>query len=404
MEMENKVLKSILLVTFLLYLNLTFINNKIDVLPIVFGISSIILIVYGNFIVRKFYPKGDKYLFLISAILAQIGITMIYRLDLSNSNVTIPTYALKQITWYTVGITVFILIIFLLPKLTYLSKYKYIYISIALALLSSTLILGKEIKGSKNWITFGSFSFQPSEIAKFFIILYFASALSKTIDKKSLKEITILAFVSIALLILEKDLGAAVIFFGIFMVMLFIATSNLKYVLYGVVSFIIGGFVSYFLFSHVRVRVEIWLNPWKYKLNKGYQICQSLFAIASGGLFGRGIGLGYPYLIPLALNDFIFSAIAEELGFLGVSAIIILYFLLVYRGLRAAIYAKDAFSQLVAVGLSSMMAFQVFVVIGGVTKMIPMTGITLPFVSYGGSSMLLNFLSLAVIYKISEGR
>lgn len=404
MEMENKVLKNIIIVTFLLYLNLTFINNKIDILPIIFGVSSILLVVYGNFIVRKFYPKGDKYLFLISSILAQFGITMIYRLDIANANSAIPKYALKQITWYTVGITVFILIIFILPKLTYLSKYKYIYISIALALLSSTLILGKEIKGSKNWITFGSFSFQPSEIAKFFIILFLASAFSKPIDKKSIREITVLSFISIALLVLEKDLGAALIFFGIFIVMLYVATSNLKYVSYGIFSFLIGGFISYFLFSHVRIRVEIWLNPWKFKLNKGYQICQSLFAIASGGLFGRGLGLGYPYLIPLALNDFIFSALAEELGFLGVSAIIILYFLLVYRGLRAAIYAKDAFSQLVAVGISSMMAFQVFVVIGGVTKMIPMTGITLPFVSYGGSSMLLNFLSLAVIYKISEGR
>ncbi|WDC85811.1 FtsW/RodA/SpoVE family cell cycle protein [Caloramator sp. mosi_1] len=217
-------------------------------------------------------------------------------------------------------------------------------------------------------------------------------------------ETVVFMLFAIGFLVLEKDLGAALIFFGIYIVMLYISTSKLGYVGLGLLGFGLGGVISYFLFNHVRIRVEIWLNPWKYKLDKGYQICQSLFAIASGGLFGRGLGLGYPYLIPLAINDFIFSAIAEELGLIGASAIIILYFLLVYRGLRTAIYSKDYFSQLVAVGISSLLAFQVFVVIGGVTKMIPMTGITLPFVSYGGSSMLLNFISLGVLYKISEGR
>lgn len=236
------------------------------------------------------------------------------------------------------------------------------------------------------------------------MILYLSSALSKEVDKRDVIEVASFSFLAILILVLEKDLGAALIFFGIFMVMLYVATSNVKYVLSGIALFFTGGFFSYFIFNHVRVRVEIWLNPWKYKFNKGYQLCQSLFAIASGGLFGRGLGLGYPYLIPLALNDFIFSAISEEFGLIGASAVIILYFLLVYRGLRSALYAKYVFSQLVAVGLSSMMAFQVLVVIGGVTKMIPMTGITLPFVSYGGTSMLLNFISLGVLYKISEGR
>ncbi|MCX7695025.1 MAG: FtsW/RodA/SpoVE family cell cycle protein [Caloramator sp.] len=404
MELEKKVLHSIYFVTFFLFFNLCFITGKIDLIPLIFCLSSIILISYSSFIIRKFYPKGDKFLFLISALLCQIGIVMIYRLDTRTQNFEIPRFALKQMTWFTIGITIFMIILFITPKMIRISRYKYLYIFIALSLLMSTLFIGREIKGSKNWIVIGSFSFQPSEIAKFFIILYLASALSKQINKKDLIETVIFMFLAIGFLVLEKDLGAALIFFGIYLVMLYIATSQGKYVALGLLAFSLGGFISYFLFSHVRIRVQIWLNPWKYKLDKGYQICQSLFAIASGGLFGRGLGLGYPYLIPLALNDFIFSAIAEEFGLIGASALIILYILLVYRGLRTAIYSKDYFSQLVAVGISSMLAFQVFVVIGGVTKMIPMTGITLPFVSYGGSSMLLNFLSLGVLYKISEGR
>jgi cell division protein FtsW (lipid II flippase) len=170
----------------------------------------------------------------------------------------------------------------------------------------------------------------------------------------------------------------------------------------GTLSFAASGVASYFLFSHVRVRIDIWLDPWKYKTGKGYQICQSLIAMASGGLFGSGIGLGHPYFIPEAHNDFIFAAICEEMGMLGAMALILLYLILVYRGLRSALQARDTYSMLVAVGISSMIAFQVFVIIGGDTKMIPLTGITLPFVSYGGSSMLLNFASLGVLQKISE--
>ncbi|GFR35771.1 FtsW/RodA/SpoVE family cell cycle protein [Thermobrachium celere] len=404
MELEKKVLHGIYFVTLLLFLNLSFITGKIDIIPLVFCLSSIVLIAYSNFIIRKFYPKGDKFLFLISTLLCQIGIVMIYRLDTRTKNFEIPRFALKQMTWFTIGIALFMIILFITPKMIRISRYKYIYASFSLALLMSTLFVGREIKGSKNWIVIGSFSFQPSEIAKFFIILYLASALSKQITKKDLIESVIFMLLSIGFLVLEKDLGAALIFFGIYLIMLYIATSNAKYVGLGLLFFLFGGFISYFLFNHVRIRVQIWLDPWRYKLDKGYQICQSLFAIASGGLFGKGLGLGYPYLIPLAINDFIFSAIAEEFGLIGASAVIILYLLLVYRGLRTALYSRDLFSQLVAVGISSMLAFQVFVVIGGVTKMIPMTGITLPFVSYGGSSMLLNFLSLGVLYKISEGR
>ncbi|WDU83559.1 FtsW/RodA/SpoVE family cell cycle protein [Caloramator sp. Dgby_cultured_2] len=184
--------------------------------------------------------------------------------------------------------------------------------------------------------------------------------------------------------------------------MLYIGTSRISYILSGLGLFGIGGFLSYFMFDHVKRRVNIWLDPWKDKYGAGYQICQSLIAIASGGLFGTGLAGGHPEVIPEVHTDFIFSAISEEFGLLGAIALLILYLLLIYRMLRTALYAKDDFSRLVAVGIASMFAFQVFVIVGGVTKMIPLTGITLPFVSYGGSSMTISFLSIGILQKISE--
>jgi cell division protein FtsW (lipid II flippase) len=297
---------------------------------------------------------------------------------------------------------VFIFLVVFLPNIRSFGKLKYTYAIIAIILLALPLFLGSEIKGSRNWIRFGAFGIQPSEIAKLFMILYLSSALQKAKGFFSIVMAGIPVFIGIGFLVLEKDLGASLIFFGIFLTMLFISTSSLGYTVACVGAFAGAGVLSYYLFSHVRIRVKIWLDPWKYKNGSGYQICQSLIAIATGGVFGTGIGLGHPYLIPEAHNDFIFAAICEELGLLGGIALIILFLILVYRGLRIALHARDGYSMLVAVGISSMIAFQVFVIIGGVIKLIPLTGITLPFVSYGGSSMLLNFASLGVLQKISE--
>lgn len=391
---EKIILRGIYLVIIILCAILAFSGETFDYGPLILGVSSCILIAYGHFIIKKFYPKGDKYLFIITAFIAQFGLVMIYRLNSS--------LAIKQISWFTLGIGVFIILVIFLPELGKFEKYKYVYIIIAIVLLSSTIFLGSEIKGSRNWLKFGGNSFQPSEFAKLFIILYLASAIKNVKNGLDAIKTSIPVFIAIGLLVVEKDLGSALIFFGIFISMLYIGTSNLFYVISGLVSFSMGGVLSYFIFSHVRVRVEIWLDPFKYKNGVGHQICQSLFAIASGGLMGTGLGLGRPYYIPLAYSDFIFAAICEEFGILGALALILMYLILVYRGLQVAIYAKDDYSRLVAVGITSMIAFQVFVIIGGVTKMIPLTGITLPFVSYGGTSMVLNFACLGVLQKISE--
>ena len=391
---EKSIIRNIYIIIIILCAILSLLGDTFDYGPIILGVSSCVLLSYGHFIIKKFYPEGDKYLFIIAAFISQFGLVMIYRLNSS--------LAIKQITWFTLGIGIFIILVIFLPELEKFEKYKYWYIVIAILLLSSTLFLGSEIKGSKNWLKVGSMSAQPSEFAKLFIILYLASAIKKIDNKVDAIKVAIPAFIAIGLLIVEKDLGSALIFFGIFITMLYIGTSNVLYLLAGLLSFMGGGVLSYFLFNHVRVRIAIWLDPFKYKNGIGHQICQSLFAISSGGLFGTGLGLGKPYYVPLAYNDFIFAAICEEFGILGALALILMYLVLVYRGLQVAIYAKDDYSRLIAVGITSMIAFQVFVIIGGVTKMIPLTGITLPFVSYGGTSMLLNFACLGVLQKISE--
>lgn len=391
---EKSILFTIYLVIIILCSILAFSGKNIDYGPLILGLSSCVLMAYGHFIIKRFFPDGDKYLFIISAFIAQFGLVMIYRLN--------PSLAIKQIVWFTLGIGVFILLLIFLPPIGKFEKYSMVYIIIAITLLSSTLLLGSEIKGSKNWLKFGGYSVQPSEFAKLFLILYLSSALKYVKNLMSAIKIAIPVFVCIGLLVIEKDLGASLIFFGIFMAMLYVETSSALYMITGLTVFSFGGILSYFLFNHVRIRVEIWLDPFKYRNGSGNQICQALFAIASGGLFGTGMGLGKPYFIPLAHSDFIFAAICEEFGTLGALALILMYLIIIYRGLKVAISAPNNYSRLVAVGITSMIAFQVFVIIGGVTKMIPLTGITLPFVSYGGTSMLLNFACLGIIQKISE--
>lgn len=391
---EKSILNEIYIVAMLMFISLFLSMGRMDMGPIFLGTVSCILIAYGYFIIRRFFPEGDKLLFIIPSFLAQFGLVMIYRVN--------PQRAIKQLLWFTLGMGVYIFFVVFLPNIKKLDTLKYVDAIACIALLLLPLLLGSEIKGSRNWIRIGRMSMQPSEIAKLFLILYLSSSIRKIEGFMDVAKSSIPVFISIGLLVIEKDLGAALIFFGIFITMLYIGTSNIRYILIGTGTFSVCGILSYFAFYHVRTRVYIWLDPWKYKNGRGHQICQSLIAIASGGLVGTGIGRGYPYLIPEVHNDFIFAAICEEMGLLGGIAVVLLYLILVYRGLRTALYARDTFSMLVAVGIASMIAFQVFVIIGGVTKMIPLTGITLPFVSYGGSSMLLNFASLGVLQKISE--
>ncbi|PRR80599.1 Lipid II flippase FtsW [Clostridium liquoris] len=391
---EKKLLRYTYLLCLVGFFNLAILKKPFDKGAMIMCLITCLLIGYSYFIIRKFFSDGDKYIFIFSSILASIGIIVLYRIE--------TAAAIKQIIWFAIGVTIFILIVVLLPDLKRFDKYKYVYLVLTIILMAMGTLFGNETLGARNWVSIAGLSFQPSEFGKLFLVAYLASSLKDYESFKDLIEPAIVVMVALGFMVLQKDLGSALIFFGISVTMLYIATSKMKYVIICFGLFAVGAFISYGLFDHVRLRFLIWKDPWPYATNKSYQIVQSLLAIASGGLTGSGLGMGYPKYVPVCTTDFIFSIICEELGILMGFAIILLYFLLFYRCMRAAIYAEDNFSRLITVGYSAMIACQVFVIVGGVINMIPLTGITLPLVSYGGSSMLSTFFALGIIQKISE--
>ncbi|OAA86779.1 FtsW/RodA/SpoVE family cell cycle protein [Clostridium ljungdahlii] len=391
---EKKLLRYTYFLCFVCFLNLAIIKQPFDKGAMIMALVTCLLIGYSYFVIRKFFSDGDKYIFIFSSILSVIGMVMIYRIDTAAS--------IKQIIWFAIGVTGFILIVVLMPDTSGFSKYKYIYLVVTLIFMAMGTFSGTEINGSKNWVSLGGIQFQPSEFGKLFLVAYLAAELK---DYKNFKNLIIpcaVVMMSLVFMVIQRDLGSALIFFGISVTMLYIATSKFRYVAICFLLSAAGSVISYRLFNHVRTRVMIWKNPWPYANNQSYQIVQSMFSIASGGLTGTGLGLGHPEYVPINTTDFIFAVLCEELGILIGFAIIILYFLLFYRCMRAAVYGSDKFSRLLAVGYSAMIASQVLVIVGGVMNAIPLTGITLPLVSRGGSSMLITFFSLGIIQKISE--
>ncbi|MEQ8196604.1 MAG: FtsW/RodA/SpoVE family cell cycle protein [Clostridiaceae bacterium] len=398
---ERKLIFLTYFLTIALFGNLAIIKDPIDNGALIMGGVLLLLTGYSHFVIRRFFPEGDKFLLIFAVILAVIGIAVLYRLD--------SKVAIKQIIWFVAGITSYVLIIVLIPDFKRFYKYKYIYLGVTAVFMPMALIIGKEQYGAKNWVIIGPLSMQPSEIGKIFLILYLAVSLKNYVDKKDVledaKQLVEIAFVSMAsigCMVLQRDLGSALIFFGITVTMLYVASSKVRYVFMAMGMFSFGAVASYYLFAHVRNRIIIWQNIWEYANNESYQIVQGLFSISSGGMFGSGLGQGYPGFVPVNTSDFIFAAICEELGMVFGIGILIIYFLLFYRGMRAAIKIEDRFSQLSAVGFSAMIAAQVLVIIGGVFAVIPLTGITLPLISYGGSSMLTIFFALGMLQKISE--
>jgi cell division protein FtsW (lipid II flippase) len=246
---EKSILKGIYLLTIMMFLLLMVSMGRLDFGPIILGVSSCILIAYGYFIIKRFFPDGDKYLLIIVAFISQFGLVMLYRLS--------PSNAIKQLSWFTLGMAVYIFLVVFLPNIRNFGRFKYAYAAIAIVLLVLPLFFGSEIKGSRNWIRFGGFGIQPSEIAKLFIIFYLAAAIQKVDNFTEAIKSAIPVFIGIAILVVEKDLGASLIFFGIFMTMLYIGTSNIKYILSGLGVFFSGGVLSYFMFSHVRTRIQI---------------------------------------------------------------------------------------------------------------------------------------------------
>lgn len=413
---EKKLLGCIYLLCMVCFTNLTFIQPELNFQAVIMGIVICFLIGYSYFIIRKFFPEGDKYIFIFACILSVTGIVMLYRIDIMNlaahnidvtnkvKNVQpITSYAVKQIIWFAFGVTGYILLEVLLPNIKRFASYKYIYMVLTIIFMGmGTLFAKKEIYGAKNWVSIAGYSFQPSEFGKIFLVAYLACALMDYDNFKDLIEPAFIVMVCLGFMVLQKDLGSALIFFGISVTMLYIATSKVKYVAACFGLFAAGSAISYKIFDHVRVRFMIWKDPMKYVNKESYQIVQSMISISWGGLTGTGLGLGYPGYVPVNATDFIFAVICEELGILTGLAVLIIFFLMFYRCMRAAVFVQNNFLRLVAVGYASMIASQALVIVGGVINLIPLTGITLPLVSYGGSSMLTTFFALGIIQKISE--
>lgn len=398
---EKRLLNLVYLLCLLLFTALGFLQQPFDKFALIMGVVLCVLIGYSHFIVRRFYPDGDKFILIFASVLAVVGVAMLYRIN--------PNTAIKQLIWIALGIIGYILIVVILPDLKSFAKYKNVYMIITLVLMPLALIFGTEQFGAKNWILIGPISFQPSEFAKIALVLYLAAALATYESKKSFKEEVkqlfqpaLVAGFSMGCMVLQRDLGSALIFFGISITLLYVATSKKKYVFTALGLAAIGSVAGYTIFGHVRERVMIWRDPWKYALGSSYQIVEGMYSIAAGGLFGVGLGQGHFQNLPVKESDMIYAIICEEFGIIFAIGLMIIYFLLFYRGIRAAFVTKDSYSQLIAVGFSTMIACQTLVIIGGIFSVIPLTGITLPIISYGGSSVLTIFFALGILQKISE--
>lgn len=359
---------------------------------------------------RRFAPGADPTLLPIAELLSGFGLAVVGRLD--------ATLARPQLIWVLIGVTVLGVVLALVPSLERLARYKYTIMLAGLILLLLPALIGHEINGAKLWLRIGSMSFQPAEIAKILVVLFLAAYLSEFREVLSvstrkvwglhlpaarhLGPLLLMWAVSLVVLVAEKDLGSSLLFFGVFLVMITVATGRWSYALVGSVLFAFGATAAFFLFGHVRVRVDIWLHPFADAAGTGYQLVQSLFAFAAGGMSGVGIGRGLPTRIPFVATDFIFSAIGEEFGLLGGAAIVIAYLVLCLRGLSTAVRARSDMAALTATGLVATLGLQSFVIVGGVTRLIPLTGITLPFVSYGGSSILSNFILLGLLMRAGD--
>jgi cell division protein FtsW (lipid II flippase) len=383
---------------------------QIDIVPYFWILAILVASVSIDFLMRKYMPDADPYIFPLAMLFISVGLITIDRLK--------PALFIPQMRWVLIGLAVFIGVIRYGKNIHRLVQYQYIVGVFCLASLCSTLLFGTDIGGHQAWIIIGPFQVQPSEFAKLLIILFLSAYLTDHKNVLSLPSNRVLFLrlpplrfiaplvviwgMSVLMFIVQRDLGSALLFFGIAVFITYMATGNKSYVFLASVFFSVAGTATYFLFAHVRVRIAIWLHPWADPTGQAYQIVQSLFAFGSGGLLGSGFDHGYPGLIPEVHTDFIFSAIGEELGLLGALAVIAAYLLLFYRGFRIALQCRNEMRMLLAAGLSISLALQVFIILAGITKLLPLTGITLPFLSYGGSSMVSSFITLGLLFVLSK--
>lgn len=371
----------------------------------------------AHLVVRRFAPDADPVLLPAAFLLNGLGLVLIRRVDFAHpAEQVAPT----QVTWTFVGLAAFAATLLVIRSTRRLTHYHYTIGLLTILLLLLPLVpgIGQRINGAQLWVRIGPLGFQPGEVAKIGLVVFLAGYLER---KRALLSIATYRYgplmlpeprhlgpvlgaagLALAIVVFQRDLGSGLLFFGVSVTMLYVATGRLAYPLIGGAVFSVGAVLAWSQFTHVQQRVAIWLDPWSRINNEGYQIAQATFALGTGGVTGTGLGLGRPDDIPFAATDAIFAVLGEELGLLGATAVLATFLIMVVRGYRIALTATDEVGTLLAAGLTTVLALQVFVIIGGITRVVPFTGITLPFISYGGSSLVANYVIVALLLRVSD--
>ena len=399
-------------------------TGALDLVILGYGAALGALILVMHFTLRIVAPNADPLILPIITVLNSLGIAMIYRLDLARNDTGWDSGGVRQMVWTGLAIVCALLVIIVIRNHRVLQRYRYIAMlsGIVLLLLPMLPVIGSTKFGARLWIEIGPFSFQPGELGKIALAIFFAGYLVSARDSLSmvgrkvlgmtfprardLGPILVVFAASMAVLIFQRDLGTSLLYFGLFLVMIYIATGRASWIVLGLSMFLIGGLIANQVLSYVNGRFTAWLdafNPALYEAEGGsYQLVNGLFGLAHGGLVGTGLGSGRPELTPLAESDYIVTALGEELGLIGLFAILALYLLFVSRGFRIGFAGQDDFGRLLGVGLAFVIALQVFIVIGGVTRVIPLTGLTTPFLAAGGSSLVANWIIAALLLRLSD--
>lgn len=383
----------IILFEMLAFSLLAFRDSKLDFTAFIFGGILVGMLLFQYIALTSIFRHVDRYILIIANFLIAIGLIVQYRID--------PDIAIKQIMWFGIGMLAMVFCILLMRFPGFFRRINWLLIIGSVGLLGALFLVGSEVYGAKNWITLGSQRFQPSEFVKVATVFVLAHWLTNSRDIRGIWPLLFYVFAVVGLLVMEKDLGAAVLIFGTALIVFYVATGNKGLTLLGLGGGCAGAVASYYIFDHVRVRVAIWKNPWATYSGNGYQIAQGLMAIASGGLWGMGLTRGSPKLIPAYHTDYIFAVICEEFGVIVGVCLIAFYLVLIIRGALIALNAPDRFTMLVAFGCTTLLTLQSFIIIAGVIKLIPLTGITLPFVSYGGSSMIASMMLLGILEGVA---
>ncbi len=406
-------------------------NGRLPAGLATYGLAYAVIVFGAHLAVRRLAPWADPLMLPLAALLNGLGVVMIYRLQQSgrdgNPGQVIRTMSTssttQQIIYSAIGVAAFVAVLAFIREIRVLQRYTYTLGTLGLILLAIPALLParfSSVQGAKVWILIGQFSVQPGEFAKLALAVFFAGYLVAKRDvlalagrrvlgidlprARDLGPVVIVWAASLLILVFETDIGTSALFFGMFVAMLFIATQRTSWLLIGLLLFLAGTYITSQLFGHVGERFTIWLHPFapQYVTGASYQLVQGLYGMGFGGVLGTGLGHGQPYWTPLVQSDFIVTAFGEELGLTGLMALLLIFGLIVQRGLRAAITVRDPFAKLLAGGLSFVLALQVFVIVGGVTGLIPLTGITTPFLSQGGSSLIASWILIALLMRISD--